>query len=374
MACNQGEHARQHTDVAAATAPVATGLITDNSTRLIVSNAPETIGSQIASYPATLYACTIPCAPEARLRILLSHINQSDGKLYFGVRARASAFATVADCGIQRKTGTDEGDLRIAGMCIASAHLYRTLDGYSPPSSQLGLTESTLWQYGIDSGKWNSICLVLEMTVKPLDIFGQVDFRVVATKDPSDWGFPTDPVVGPADPSGHVHIRGWWPYSDIQLGQTISTIDGCADQIEQFAVGAGDDIYAYRNLDPIHGTLSGNNGLYGVNASYIFTVQNKCLDDRVVRCYLRARNVGVEGKFWGAARVENFSQLKVDKIEHNLLPNEPPPVINLCSLNDGGGPIVVPGKTLLPIDKVLQFATGISAEMPVNFLAATVSV
>lgn len=111
---------------------------------------------------------------------------------------------------------------------------------------------------------------------------------------------------------------------------------------------------------------NGNNGLYGANMNYGFTVANKCPEDKNAFCFLRARNVGGEGKFWGAGKVLPFEDRGIDKIRYQ----GGTPLLNCCSLNDGGGPKLVPAHTDIPVLKTLRLAVGGAAELPVNFIGA----
>ena len=81
---------------------------------------------------------------------------------------------------------------------------------------------------------------------------------------------------------------------------------------------------------------------------------------------MRARNVGVGpnpvGKFWGAARISGLEQKGVDRINYGV---DPEPPLNFCDLTGNG--ILVPAHTDPPIVKILEFATGGAAELPVNF-------
>lgn len=251
------------------------------------------------------------------------------------------------------------------------------MDSFTPPSGYLTTVEQVLWQDKIYAGDWHAIGAVVEFSIGEVVFPTQVDIRVTVTDSPSNWGPYTAPISmnePPVPPPGlphPLHYRGWWPYHTIHLANTISTVDACdASQVGQFVIGGGADRTAFANNDPFYGSIPGNPGLYGVNADYTFPVNNKCEENRNVYCYLRARNVGPEGKFWGAAAIGGFTNLGVDKIRYTRPTGDPDPLLNLCSLNEGG-PISVPAGTIQPVPYVLKFASGGSAEMPVNFMAST---
>lgn len=182
----------------------------------------------------------------------------------------------------------------------------------------------------------------------------------------------TDPEAFPLStgvywPAGGGHPRGWWPYS-AALMTSGEGVDGCSDwSFGEFGIGDrfGPDtaIFAWQGaeLDP-YGTPFGNIGLYGVNLTYSFELVNKCLVDKLVDCFLVARDTLLP--FWGAACVLNngvAGQLGVRKMKHG----EP---INAAGL-DEGGPLHLPALTDIPLVEFVLLAVGGGSGTPVNFLA-----
>lgn len=127
VACNQGEHARMCTALEAATSGGASGITVEPNTALVLSNAPENIGSQVGSFPAILYSCPAPVSIGGHnFRVYLWHFNETEhNPLYISVIARIGNFQVpLSETKVQVGRMAKESDLLAVGKCLAKAQLY----------------------------------------------------------------------------------------------------------------------------------------------------------------------------------------------------------------------------------------------------------
>lgn len=372
MSCSQPNHARGDTWIAPGTGNYPAHATPDTLTSpwLVVSNSPEQITSSLA-VPANLYKNSVKLAAGSprRIRFFIWHRNMVEdvpdiARYMILALSVTSGTAVMSDPRSESQIPHDDAGLKDAGICIAKAHLYGSM-GKLPISGPITTSERIVASFLLSQTNW-SACAVIEITFTASEDCSLL-LRTAATTSLNplligDWSTP----VAAHDE----HIRGTWPYSG-GFCDSVITIEACDNEaLPQFEIanhnGADVALFLSQPGDTF-ATPEGNNGLYGANMSYEFTVANKCPDDKQAYCFLRARNVGLEGKFWGAGIVVPFENRGIDKIRFQGID---PPILNCCSLNDGGGPITVPALTILPVSKVLRLAIGGAAELPVNFIGA----
>ena len=326
MPCNQGNYSP--IEVYDAVGPRLPGPILSSDDRvLVVSNAPETVGRAefesitvpkvfLHHYP-TLYKCAVPLLAGAvrRFRVFIWHVNETGATKSFSVRASLSAVttATVTQFLKQDAPNSPFNNIAAVGICLAKVQLYRSF-GAAIAKPSLSSTETTLWTSGGTANK-NMCCALLEFNVTAA---AACDLRLRITSDDGTSTSWSSPVASAEDDSDTqvVHVRGWWPQSTITLPFHTATIDANPNEVRQIYVGVNEtenptelspEGFGWQGAttDP-EGTPSGNDGLYGVNATYRFTATNSHPTTShaiYARLIMRNNNTEALAKFWGAAWV-----------------------------------------------------------------------
>lgn len=273
-----------------------------------------------------------------------------------------------------------------AAICIAKSQLYRDIPDFTPAQDGFGHDPFRLIEASLAPGE-----LAAWLVEAKFSSWDETDLQAytvahLATQATPTWSSNVAPPENQNNgfPNGGVHLRGWWPYSAVYCDGNSTSVDCCPGEsleISQVAImdQSGADTAAFAPqpfaIDPwcavAGGVRKANEGLYGVNAVYRMKVNNKCESDGYAYSYLRAREVGYQGKFWGAARlfVPNFTKLGVPKIYYRESPEVPGNPDNLCSLNDPD-PVTVPAHTHSDMSIFFEVASGGAAETPVNIVVA----
>lgn len=395
MACGDyGNHSRLTNSLEPAEIPLASGQDPDEtSPALVVSNAPESLDS--VTQPFNLYKCEIPLTPlvAKSIRFFVWHMNTSEEAtpIEFALwlsSSVADTFVEFVSIVGEVVTAEDDAGLRDAGICLAKSQLYGGAPAIDPTQEGFG-TGGYLLQ-SASAGSGNAICWMIEATVITYD---ETNLRVWTAVRPSGstyWPAYSADVCPPRNQLGGffvgpVHVRGWWPYSRVLCIGNDTALNCCPSEFPEIVQGvvgddSGGDTLAFApqstEVDPhcayTDSGRKGNLGMYGANLVYKYFVENKCVEPGEYYGYLRTRNTGGEGKFWGAARflVPSLEELGVEKIRYQKLGIDPTDLLNFSDLTDDG-PLVVPQETTPEVEVRIELATGGAAALPINIVLST---
>jgi len=326
---------------------------------LIVSNAPEKVGE--TEEPLTLYKTSIPISDDPNLkvvqRIRLYVWHEADPAVNtdctFGFEVRMmDGQATIKNIAQITLTG-DIANLKVAGMCLAKAQLFGSLDPVRRTYS-VGPDPVMLWSHTVAPSKVAGA--VYEFDVEVLGV-GTLDVRTYATRSDETGSFD-DPVV-----PVNQHVRGWWPYSEI----TVAAVRKFNPQVESPL-----PVSVCESLGPEHapdafGKLSGtshqydraNKGCYGANLNYEITLENESVTTAtLVVPYIKARNTG--HAYWGAAQTGLSAGKGIVRLPLN---GQDLDQNNAISPSNGVGTTLNPGEKKIML---IRIADGGAATLPVS--------
>lgn len=235
----------------------------------------------------TLYKCEIPLTKRSqRIRLFLWHKNTTASRVYVNVLASlSSGTGTISDLRIEEPTTGSDVD---RGVCLAKTHL---LSSWGPalPSPILSASETSIWECFRDQN--GLAAMVMEFNVSTSSP-GALRIRTTVASQSGVVGAFTDGVLA----SDGSHIRGWWPYSALQLDcgsfdakppapntQHIHTISVCESGGKETGTGGFESL---RSGD------TANVGCYGANLTYCVSLTNSGNQAYPVRAYENLRGTG----------------------------------------------------------------------------------
>lgn len=394
MSCLQGNYSPVR--AGATNGPFPPGPIASADARvLIVSNAPETLNlvDEFGNATSTLYKCEIPLVAGSvrSCRLFLWHVNPLSASVDLQIRLSLSsdtAKATISDYRREVRPNDSTSDLSVPGICLAKVHLYNSWDAPLPKLALVGTSEAPLWNSG--STDQNRLCAaVIEFSVTPSETCS-LRVRTIAGGTPIGEGSWASTVCVPNDPNDplgkHLHIRGWYPRSAIHLPFGQTSLDTNPDSPRSIHCGVCESVappelsalgFAWQgaSIDP-YGTPIGNNGLYGVDATYDFVATNSdpANSHAAFISVICRNNAGwqIGPKFWGAGWVSSpqGSELGIPVIRVILDSNHNPQTWQWVEITPHLG-IIVPGNGSIPIS--VQIAPGGGSPLPVNIVASNIA-
>ena len=279
---------------------------------LVVSNSPETMTP--GSGTITLYKCEIPLTSGTkRIRVYYWHVSSKTGTTYFNVLASlSSGTGTASDRRIDEpSTGSDLQK----GVCIAKVHLF---DTWNTASSNVSLStaEASIWSTSKTQNQLAAMVMEFDVAVE-----SSVNLQLRTTASVSSgvqgaWGDTVENTDS--------HVRGWWPYSSIELdcgswdakppvGSHTKKIGVCEDAGPEHGSNGFDhqstgDTYGKKNAE-----------CYGANLTYKVAISNTGGQSYPLLVYGVSRSIG-DNKAAGAANLsfptgfpkQGFNYLKAD--------------------------------------------------------------
>lgn len=249
-----------------------------------------------------------------------------------------------------------------AGRCLACSHLYDSYDPFAAPSYIYSI-EALLYEKKL-ANHGDGVCTLIELVL--LDPSGgTISIRTAAADGAGDYPLESEPCTNPQDRNGFVHVRGTWDYSSIDCGEVFSMEVPSQSRMQvAIADAAGADTQAFaKTFTDTWGTANGNRGLYGVNLSLRFRLDNKSPlnPDGYGHFFILSRRSSEDAKFWGAACISGQAERGVDIIKFNV----PPLPHDCCKLNS---PVKVsPGSTDEHVVKgSVRLAVGGASSTPIN--------
>ncbi len=324
----------------------------------------------------TLYKCEVPLSGGVpkKFRIFVCHDSRYGSRNFIGLVGSISAgTATVTAC------NGNQG----AGICLAKAQLYHTLDSVSPFSSSLDQTEKLLHVYDFPAN--TVLNAVFEFTVTATEN-ATFRFRECIGENGSSGfvgvsGTWTDPVADPAFVATNgnltIHGRGWWPYSSIIVEggwldvtppvQVPPGGTGPHREVSVFDKNGADTTLFDKQASDLHGTTDGNKGGYGVNIRHNFTVSNSSPTAVPTYIHFAARNTGEP--WYGAAQIVQPTAYIARGVPAIFYPdvNHANNAVNLTSAPGGALGIPVPAGAVNLQVSVIS-ASGSGSALPVNLL------
>lgn len=290
---------------------------------LIVSNAPESLfdysGEPSGAPPPhgdyeTLYKCAIALSANTpqSFRLFLWHANENLGDLTIGIGLSTSdSNANVTNRKLQGGVVALTGnDMRTLGICIAKAQIDQSLDsaaGSDPSITYPFETELAIWSVANNQ----MIGALYQFTVTSSSNTN-LTIRTYFARG-STIGSPSDDVTDPRnrhineDDQYAVHIRGWWPYSEILVSEDTSYDTNCDESDDPRFYELGQEgsaevlAFAHQSSGDPHGTSAGNKGLYGANVTYRTILANSDTVNMHAGYYLLVGR-GTGAGYFGATR------------------------------------------------------------------------
>lgn len=293
------------------------------------------------------------------IRVWVWHANELGSARTFALLV--SLFAPV------KRTGTIT-NLKISevtyatqtpGICLAKSQLFQTYDSTTPTWPQsVTLAEKVPWSRSVNNN--GMVGLLCEFT---FSCEHSVTLRLRTVAATGSYGSFSDSLPPPWNPNRcGQHVRGSWPFSniDIETGKSLDlnpdlTVGGAEDTVVAAAGGVDSALFPGTTDNPP--TMTPNKGLYGVNATYKFSISNSNTQQAACWTLALARNNG--GSSFGAGRV----------IEPSLLDAGGIPVLEYGIVNSStiyfDDLVMLPGSTgSTPLR--ISVATGGGAALPMN--------
>lgn len=377
-----------------------------NDRWLVVSDYPETLednfpreapGDPVVPipYPSQLYRCTIPLQGDqtpTKVRLLLWHLNASSATKYFKIVLRLKTLAAdipSASVSDHRSEFRVQQDIAATGVCLAKVHLFGgnnwvsrnggtiPADGtdFDLPTGQNGASPNS-YEVAKAGGLNNGFIGAVHEFEVALDEatteLVELEIRTVVTDSESNNGPHS---LEPISYYKEDHIRGRWPYSDIEVASDEGEVDfinptgRIAFRISQVTPPGKDYAMFTKQVGDEFGTSKGNRGLYGVNATYVIKGRNNSGTSQVL-----------EGLIWPSETIPDGDE-QGETVEHYLGAIErdlSPPQVGVQPLrkypgNNGNPPPcweavkIVDDMAILP-DEVVEYkipnAVGGSAWLP----------
>ncbi len=340
MPCNSGPIDLIGIDLANSLYPNAGPAVPDpNSPALFVSNAPEQIGpGDFTSWifgtgPYNLCQVSIPAATiPNRVRVFLWHISRFSTSSFFGIIVGCPNGNGVTISNLKRVTNPDTNpipNLSIAGMCLADAHLFGTLDNPLPSQTFYpNYDEKIIWSAQVNPGSTNNaeyqlIAGIFEFDISvPLGFNGDLTIRTAISltgQSLSDFGTYSTPLAPNGNNGGGstaVHNRGYWPHSDITMtipGEFNCTLLGPPPKSVEYQYcdpsGPEAAYFSVANSSAKKGSFERpNTAAYGANLTYLATYRNhSAIDPARVYVSIRGRSTGQ--KYFGAGQVSKVAPI-----------------------------------------------------------------
>lgn len=340
---------------------------------LIVSNSPETVGPvggvlnpprpPELGDPTQLYVCdNLQISGSRGVRIYLWHVNGYSNSRYFRVLLSTTGSNLAISNAVHESRIFGVNDVAAEGRCLAVSQLYGGMSTNTSAPSAISGAESVLRSYSVGSGFF--LGAVHEFTVSGT---GTLRVRVVLSSSSDNGTFDANVAADPRDPGGvhSPHVRGWWPFSSIRLSYSqelqIGPGPGSYSQTHDLCVNAGPEVaggfYAENPADQ-HGLA--NNGCYGVYLEYRIGFSHLGGDPAMdYKVFVRARNTGSGGKYWGAAQLAGSVALNGIPLIRHL--NADQSVSTQNAVNLGKIPVSINGS----VEAIVRIAHGGSANLPV---------
>lgn len=339
---------------------------------LIVSNEPESIAAlplldEDGADTNTLYKCSIEVSTSPKtFRVFVWHTNDmndnSDVWIHLALSV-ASGTATASSFVVEDDASSN---LLAMGVCLAKVQLYQTFDP-SPGGKNLSPTEISAWK--LKATKGQTVGAVIQFSVTASEAT-DLRIRTIATPSSSLSGSWGDKPAGLGSPQ---QVRGWWPWSQIELPcGTFDSNPGSAVANLRVGVceadGPEEVQYAQQQSDT-YGSVDGNEGLYGVNLFYNFTLVNSGTQTSPVYVQAQCRNTA---GYWGAAYIaapSGYVTRGLAKIKPGT--SEKQWALLSSGSDNSQSPIYV--QPIETVDLTIAVANGGAAALPFNLVLTKVA-
>lgn len=300
MACNQIDYGPYHHP--RNYSPSEPGGTTASGPHLILSNSPETVSSTATP---TLYECEIPIpSGTTRIRVYVWHKNSTGSTAKFGtVVSLDSGSGTISN--VVRQESATSGSLEPLGRCLAKAQRYNSMDSKSGIS--ISTSEAFLSQYSATNNQVYGMVMEFDVTVSSACNFRFRSVIYTGSSVPGSFG-------GSVQTANNGHPRGWWPYANLECDCGDFDCDPLAtpSAVEIICCkedGPEETAFSKQESDT-YGTSEGNEGLYGVNLTYKWDVNNEStISTGQNGVYLMALKTSANPPcpgYWGAAAIREW--------------------------------------------------------------------